>query len=461
MQLRRKRAGHVRHGLAALSASLFAATIGASDRAAAQDQAAAGPTGTSQLDAAILVYQEEDGRVRAIEPSVNATLTTDEGGVFSAGLVSDTLTGASPNGGVASNLLQTFVTPLKGATAAPTTTVTGASGGSTVITFPSGVVGRQYTADPNTLPVDRGFKDQREGGNLGWSQPLFGLAKVGAGAAYSTEQDYRAISGSVIVAQDFNTKNTTVSLAANYEDDSVYPYGGVPAPLTPMNPEWKGPKTSKHQTDIVLGLTQLMSRSWLIQANYSYGVAEGYLNDPYRIIAQVDPVSGQPIGYSYDLYEKRPRSRARHSLYLENKVYLDFNVADLAVRYYTDDWGIDAVSVDLSDRVTLLRWLYVEPGIRWYRQSAADFYRPFLINGQTLPAYASSDTRLAKFDALTFSVKLGVNITPASEIYLRGQYYTQFGEDHPPEAFGQLTQQDLFAEVRALTVMTGYSWTFD
>ena len=461
MQLRKKRAGQIRQTLATLSASLFAASVaGANDQAMAQD-AGGGAAATSQIDAAILVYQEQDGRVLAIEPTLNATVSGADGGAFTFGLASDTLTGASPNGAVPSNTVQTFVTPLKRGSDS-STTVTNASGGSTIIQIPGETgLARQYTVEPNKLPVDRGFSDQRVGGNIGWSQPFVGLSKVGAGLGYSRERDYQSISGNASVSQDFNTKNTTVSLAVNYEYDTIFPYGGIPTPLTGMNAEFKGPDRNKNQTDIVLGLTQLINRYWLVQLNYSYGLSDGYQNDPYRIISQVDPVTGQPIGYTYDLYESRPDSRRRQSVYIENKVDIGPNVADLSFRYYADDWGIGATSVELADRLTLTRWLYVEPDMRWYQQSAADFFHYFLVNGQPLPRYASSDTRLGKFSALTYGLKLGVNVTRASEIYLRGEYYVQSGDGHPADAIGQLKQQDLFAGVKAVTVMTGYSWIFN
>ena len=460
MQLRKKRAGHVRRSLATLSASLLAAGVaGANDRAMAQDAGGATAT-TSQVDAAILVYREENGRVLAIEPSLNATLTDRAGGSLTFGLVSDSLTGASPNGAAPSNTTQTFITPVK--TKGSSVTVTSASGGSVVIQLPGQQgLAREYTASPGELPVDKGFHDQREAGNIGWSQPLAGLSRVGAGFGYSTERDYQSISGNASVAQDFNTKNTTVSLAVNYEADTIFPYGGVPTPFTGMSSDLKGPDTSKKQMDFVLGLTQLVNRYWLVQLNYSYGLSDGYQNDPYRIISQVDPITGEPNGYTNALYESRPDSRRRQSIYLDNKVDIGPNVADLSFRYYTDDWGINSTSAELSDRLALVRGLYIEPDVRWYQQTAADFFHYYLVLGQPLPRYASSDTRLGKFSALTYGLKLGFSVTKTSEIYVRGQFYSQSGDGHPADAIGQLKQQDLFGGVNAISLMTGYSWYFN
>ena len=152
----------------------------------------------SQLDTSILFYQESGGRVRAIEPSATLSVHGSGGENLSLNLTADSVTGATPNGAAPSDQVQTFVTPLKAT--GSTATVTSASGGSTVIHLPptpgqiaSAALGRQYTVAPNTLPVDRGFFDDRYAGNFSWSQPLGPITLVGFGGGYSTEHDYRAI----------------------------------------------------------------------------------------------------------------------------------------------------------------------------------------------------------------------------------------------------------------------------
>ncbi len=476
MQLSKPRAGHVARTLGALAAGMFAAAgAHAQDSAApdtsylnqgyTDDSSSSDASGEplSRADAAVLVYQEAGGRVRAIEPGFNVTLHGSDDHILSFGFVADTLTGASPNGAVPSDQTQTFLTPLiLGNTSV---TVTTASGGSTVIQVPptpgqisqATTLGRQYTVAPNTLPVDPGFHDQRFAGNIGWSQPLGRWTKMSVGAGYSSEHDFRAITGNLGLSQDLNAHNTTVSLAANFEYDTSSPYGGTPTPFTPMSAQIKGPDDSRKIIDVVAGITEVMSRNWLLQLNYSYGRSNGYQNDPYRILSVVDPVSGEPASY---LYESRPRSRVRQSVYLANKVDLGRNIFDLSARYFWDDWGIKSTTVDASDRIALSQAIYVEPHFRWYRQTAANFYRPYLLDGQSLPQYASSDTRLGKFTAMTFGMTLGFKVFDTSEFYVRGEYYEQKGDAHLAGAPGQLAGQNLFGGVKATSVMVGYSYGF-
>ena len=465
MQLKSRRSGHLRQTLGALSASLFAATAAHAQEpvftpASTGQGSDSGADTSSRMDTGVLFYQEAGGRVRAIEPATHITLHGSDDRILTIGLVSDTLTGASPNGAASSNTIQTFLTPLKAT--GSSTTVTSASGHSTVVQLPPtpgqvAAAARQYTVAPNTLPVDAGFNDQRFAANLGWSQPIGQTTKLSVGAGYSHEHDYRALTGSLGLAKDFNAHNTTLSLAVNFEADSSDPYGGTPTPLAAMSGAWKGAARSRTSTDVVLGLTQAMSRRWLLQFNYAYGQSNGYQNDPYRVISVVDGKTGAPVNY---LYESRPDSRRRQSVYLDNKFALPGNTLEISGRYFWDNWGISSTTLDVADRVPIAGGVYLEPHLRWYKQSAADFFRNYLISGQALPQFASSDTRLGKFTALTYGLTLGWNISQYTEVYLRGEHYTQSGDAHPAGAPGQLSSQNLFAGVAANSLMAGFAFNF-
>jgi hypothetical protein len=96
------------------------------------------------------------------------------------------------------------------------------------------------------------------------------------------------------------------------------------------------------------------------------------------------------------------------------------------------------------------KW-YIEPGIRYYTQSAADFYRFFHVQGQALPTNMSSDYRLGKMTALTYGIEVGRKLEEyGKEISFRAQVYTQTGESKPGEAYGNLLSQDLYPKVTAV-----------
>src|SRR5579863_6498313 len=263
---------------------------------------------TTNVDAALLYYHES-GRVQAIEPDLNLTQQIGDDSVLSLGLTADAVSGPTPLGAVPSTLPQNYVRPYKVIPLGTPVTVTTASGGSVVQIIPPATgattktLAATTTVPPNTYPLDRGFYDRRYAGHVGWEQTLNPTLKVNGGIAYSKEHDYRAESANLGLAQDFNAHNTTLSAGVNYESDLSFPIGGTPTPLTVMNGAWKGPDTTLHEIDAVVGITQVMNRRWLATLSYSYSDEHGYQNDPYKIISVVDPVSGQP---SEQLYENRP-----------------------------------------------------------------------------------------------------------------------------------------------------------
>ena len=98
--------------------------------------------------------------------------------------------------------------------------------------------------------------------------------------------------------------------------------------------------------------------------------------------------------------------------------------------------------------------------MRWYQQSAANFFHYFLAANQPLPAFASSDIRLGRFTGTTYGAKMGFTVSPALGSLSRGDYYQQTGNGHPADAIGQLAQQNLFSGTKAAIVFLGYRWDF-
>src|SRR5271166_2110987 len=414
------------------------------------------------IDSAVLVYHEV-GRVQAIEPEVNVTQKIDEDRTLTAGFAADSLTGPTPIGAVPSTLTQSYVRPYKIVALGTPVTVTTASGGATVVIIPPAtgakyqVLGASTTVPPNSYPLDHGFHDERMAGNLGWEQALTPTFKIDGGVAYSKEHDYRSESIHIGLSQDFNAHNTTFNAGLNYESDLSFPIGGTPTPLTLMNANWKGPDDSLREVDAVLGITQVMTRRWLTSLSYSFSDLHGYQSDPYKLISVVDPVSGQPTA---QLYENRPDSRRKQSLFLENKVHLTSDIVTVALRGYSDDWGIKSFTADLRYRLQMGVDYYVEPHVRYYQQGAADFFHYYLVSGEAMPQYASADTRLAAFHAQTYGAKFGVRLDDNAELNVRVEYYDQHGNGSPANAIGQLRQQDLFPDLKAYTVLLGFTVGF-
>jgi hypothetical protein len=128
---------------------------------------------------------------------------------------------------------------------------------------------------------------------------------------------------------------------------------------------------------------------------------------------------------------------------------------------YHDSWGINSVTAEIAERVAITSALYIEPHARYYSQSKANFFHDYLIDGQTLPDYASSDSRLGKFTATTVGLKIGLKVTANGELYVRADSYNQAGASHPATAVGDLKSENLFSGIKATSVIVGYTFAFE
>jgi hypothetical protein len=386
----------LRLGLMAASCALLSGT--------ARAQAAGEAEESWQLDGAVLYYKENAGRVQTIEPLVS--LKRDFGDLHLLGgtLVIDTLSGATPNGAIPSRQPQTFASP-------SSTSLTPRSGAKTTL----------YTIAPGNLPQDPHFKEQRAAGDLDWSQPIGIDNNVSLGGHLSTEHDFDSAAVHAGLSHDFNSKNTTLSAGLNEEYDRIHPRGGTPVPDSDYALYEKQPNRTKTVTGGLIGVTQIMTRTWLAEVNYAYDRSQGYLTDPYRIVSVVDAM-GAVTGYRY---ENRPDSRTRQSLYWVNKVALAPTVLDLSYRRGKDSWGVNSDTVDARLRIEIGHGMYLEPHARWYRQSATDFYHLYLSQADPLRAFVSADPRLGAFVGTTWGLKFAVKVGRSGELSLRLEQYQQ------------------------------------
>ena len=400
-----------------------------------------------EVDTAALYYGESDDRVQDLSLTVLATRDFDDDRRLAIDFSVDTLTGASPSGAIALGTPQTFTSP---------------SGRKT------------YDTPAGEIPLDDTFLDTRYALGATWTQPLARLYTVSAGLGFSTEYDYTHVGGNASVSRDFNERNTTLSLGVAFSKDDVDPVGGAPLPLSRMldvgDLSNRDGSQSKDVLDVVLGLTQVINRTTIVRVNYSFSDSSGYLNDPYKFLSVVDPVTGDTVPYLPEpgvegpsgvfRFESRPDARTKHSLYAEGKHFFGGRVLDVSYRFMTDDWEIDSHTLDARLRLPFGKAMYVEPHLRYYTQSAADFYQLSLVDGEPVPEFASADYRLADFDAITAGLKIGGALQGGREWSARLEYYQQDGDVSSDQLIGNQSQRDQSPEVTAIIAQFGYRFGF-
>ncbi len=420
----KKSTAHIATALATASYSLLAVSPGVNAGEVSNDSA-------WEFASTALFYSETD-RVVAFEPVISARKEYGEDEFLNLKLVFDSLTGSSPNGATASANAQT-------------------------ITKPSG--NSVFETAANKTPLDPSFRDTRVALSASWEQPLTRLTKMTFGGNFSNEFDYQSVSANTSVSHDFNKRNTTLNYGISFASDTLTPVGDVPLPLSELaSPGDKGANSDTRTTvDFLLGVSQVISRRTIMQFNYSIGNSSGYHTDPYKILSVIDN-NGNTVRY---LHEARPEDRAKQSVYWQTKHHFDNDIVDVSYRYFWDDWGIKSHTVDFRYRWRFLdSKSYLEPHVRFYTQTAADFYTHSLVDGAAIPAFASADYRLGEFDGTTIGIKYGRALSKGHEFSIRAEFLSQQGNSNPSDAIGSQTTQDLFPTIEAIIVQASYSFSF-
>ncbi|KAA1175713.1 DUF3570 domain-containing protein [Marinobacter salinexigens] len=412
--------------------------------------------GEWDVETALLIYSETDDRVQAAEPVISATRNFDGDKKLNLKLVADTLTGASPSGATPSDLPQTF-------------------------TRPSG--SGSYTVDAGEAPLDDSFKDTRVAVSGSWTAPLNRDYTYSVGAYGSREYDYLSTAVNGSLSRYLNNKNTTLTGGLSLGVDIVDPVGGAPVGLSRMalrdnkieaefDQEFAATRESddtKTLVDALFGVTQVINRRTLMQFNYGVSYSSGYLTDPYKILSVIDESAGANYGGNLIgadgnpvyLYENRPDTRMKHSLYWQTKYMLDNgDVMDGSYRFMIDDWGITSHTIDLKYRWRLAN-SYLEPHFRYYMQSEADFYQRYLTeseynSGTPTVSEASADYRLGELTGMTFGAKWGYRLDEDRELAIRAEYMIQSNDGD--EGFGKLTSHDLYPDTNAMWLQLSYNF---
>ena len=357
-----------------------------------------------QVDAGYLSYAEADGRVAVRKSLLNFDRLLDDGSM-TIGLVHDSMSGASPTGGI--------------------------RGDSSQVVF-SSASGRVQNS--NGEPTDnalKAFKDSRIQFSVMRLQDLNQRYTLNYGGVVSNEDDYESLGATVELKKESDNKLSALNAGFAITADSIYRgyTRTTPIPLgTTESPAYLA-KGKRDTFDFLFGYTRVINRHTITQLNLSSGFSQGYHSDPYKIISAADENDRVVANF----HDSRPDSRQRTSLYTKvvHQLENSENSVQFSYRFYHDDWGIQSNTVDARYHHKLTTRQYLEPHLRFYRQSAADFYQRKLPVDTSLdpllPAsgFASADYRLDKMESLTFGIKYGFKLNRNTHLRLRAEYLQQ------------------------------------
>lgn len=249
------------------------------------------------------------------------------------------------------------------------------------------------------------MNDRRNAGDAAFTR-YFGDSSVTFGANYSKESDY--ISKGLSLQSSFSSedRNTTWTAGIGVSNDSINSNNKVAI------------NQSKHVTDLLVGVTQVLTPLDIIQFNLGVSRATGYLSDPYKV------------------FDKRPNKQS-HTFTTRWNHHLDQLDAStrFSYRYYGDDWSIRSHTFGLEYAQSLRDGWSVTPMLRIYSQSAAKFYVdagpidfPFPPNPPDGAQYYSEDQRVSAYGARTYGIKVSKSLGDDWVIDFKYEKYEQRGQ---------------------------------
>jgi hypothetical protein len=215
----------------------------------------------------------------------------------------------------------------------------------------------------------------------------------------------------------------------------------------------------------MIGISRVLTRRWLFGLNGERVHEDGYLTEPYKILSVAyGPERPDSIGFpmpNAEVTEKRPTVRNRTDVLASSVYHLQDDVLYASYRYYWDDWGVKSHTIDLKYRTDLPEHDWLQPHVRFYSQTQADFFTFGLQQGKPLPQYATSDFRLGPLRSASIGLMYGCPVPNSpGELTIRGEYMRQWGAGHPASAIGAQKAVDLFPSLDTFTLVAGYSVQF-
>lgn len=245
------------------------------------------------------------------------------------------------------------------------------------------------------------MKDHRKATDISLTR-YFQRGSLTLGASYSKESDYlsRGLTAQGTVSTE--SKNTTFTFGVGLTDDKI-------------TPSTDFPEGKKNITDVLVGVTQVLTKRDIAQFSLGYSHGRGLYTDPYKAM------------------DERPdvRNATRFLTRWNHHFDATDGVSHLSYRFYEDNWGIRAHTLGAEYVQPLPHGWTVTPSLRLYTQTAADFYFPVDPAMAPFPAPVgdalvySEDPRLSEFGAITYGLKVAKQLGPDWLMDVKVERYEQ------------------------------------
>jgi hypothetical protein len=239
-----------------------------------------------------------------------------------------------------------------------------------------------------TPDVVSGASRKLEGGTFQWS------------TTYKADRGSQvALTSGLHIENPFRSWNAGLSGSRALADQNTVVAGSVVGIL-----DWfdrflitgvRNGRAERSTTMASAGVTQVLTPTTIVHVNYGLTVQEGELGNTWNVVPLANGERGA---------ELLPSSRTRHALVGRMSQFLPWNGAlRLYYRFYTDDWGIEAHSVEGQIMQRLTPTLYLGALYRFHTQTGPFFFTTHAPLDATLRV---ADSDLAPLQSHTLGGKL-------------------------------------------------------
>ncbi|MCB0401757.1 MAG: DUF3570 domain-containing protein [Flavobacteriales bacterium] len=221
---------------------------------------------------------------------------------------------------------------------------------------------------------------------------------VGINGGFSEEWDVSSRNAGLFVAKESKNKNRQFKLSTSYYRDDwdlIYP---EELRKNKVGDQELLPTNIRHLYDGALTYVQIINKRMKAALTVEAVYQQGLLSTPFHRVYFTDTIS-------HDI-ERLPDSRFKLPLGLHvNYKVNDFLITRLYYRFYLDDFGIKAHTIDMEYPLKVFKFLTVSPFYRFHIQTSAKYFAPFAQHIQD-DVYYTSDYDLAEFMAHKYGVGL-------------------------------------------------------
>jgi hypothetical protein len=250
-------------------------------------------------------------------------------------------------------------------------------------------------ASANSIDVMTSASRRVQSGTLQWASTyrLDGASDATVTGGVHLEEPFRSWNGGFGASRSFADGDTVVSgnlLEVFDWFDRFDIHGG------------RHGRTDRSSTTGSVGVTQIVTPEMVVNVNYGLTVQRGELGNTWNSVPLSDDTRGPEI---------LPVQRVRHALVFRAAQFLPWNGAlHVNYRFYTDDWGLTAHSVETELMQRLSPLVYVSALYRFHTQTGVDFFTTLANPNGSL---RTADSDLAPLDAQTVGGKVVLDLPPA------------------------------------------------